>query len=387
MEINEILNVAMCDKEIEDCSKRKNEIVDEVETRKSQFEQSNVKTRDSLLKEIEDFTNEANSIDEKLEKLNELRTNLQSQEDALSMTKQLERCEEKAMEVKKEERATTLLETGKMETRALLSTGKIATPTKVGGMNGLAEVADSIVDDVTAISLVGNGAWKRPYKSADAKAVDVVDGQAIGGTEAEFATVEINPAEVGVYSEISAQVKKLTPVDYENEIAGSSLTALRDAMAEKIVANVKGSAIVDKKVAAIDADYLKTLVLGYRAIKGKGDVKLYVNQADLLALSKVRGTNEKKALFEIEFDAGTTTSGTIKEGGMAVKFRILDELEAGTQLFGQPQTIDMPMWDNYEIETNEGGELFKKNLIGIRGLQTANANLTAYHGMVVVTQE
>ena len=71
---------------------------------------------------------------------------------------------------------------------------------------------------------------------------------------------------------------------------------------------------------------------------------------------------------------------------MAVRFRVLDGLSAGEQLFGQPGAIDMPMWDNYEISTNEGGEYFKKNQIGIRGIQTAGADLVAYHGMQLISQ-
>ena len=45
----------------------------------------------------------------------------------------------------------------------------------------------------------------------------------------------------------------------------------------------------------------------------------------------------------------------------------------------------MPMWDNYSIETDEGGEFFKTNMVGIRGIQTANADLCAKNGMVKVT--
>jgi len=46
----------------------------------------------------------------------------------------------------------------------------------------------------------------------------------------------------------------------------------------------------------------------------------------------------------------------------------------------------MPMWDNYAVETDEGGDYFKRNMIGIRGLQTANADLVAYHGMQIIKQ-
>lgn len=292
----------------------------------------------------------------------------------------------KVAEVSAEQRAADeFAQSGKMEMRALLSTGTIAKPTRVGGINGLGEVADGIVDDVNAVALTGAGTWTVAYKETDAEAEDVTEGSEIGGTASAYKTVDINPSQWGVFDEISNQVALMTPLNYQQAIEDSALTALREKASDKIVAAIKASALAQKTAFALDADFLRSIVLGFRSIRGKGATVLYIGQADLLTLSKVRGTNEKKPLYEINFDNGTTTSGTIAEGGLAVKFRVLDQLAAGTQLFGQPGTIDMPMWNGYTIETDEGGEFFKKNLIGIRGLQTANADLVAYHGMIVNT--
>lgn len=286
-----------------------------------------------------------------------------------------------------EKRAAEFVKTGRTETRAILSTGKIAKPTKAAGVSELAEVASDIVDDVHAIALTGNGAWTVGYKKSDAVAADVTDGQQVGGTASTYDTVTINPGEWGVLDEVSNQVKKMTAVDYKSAVEESALIALRAKASDKIVAAVKASALAEKKYSvALDADYIKNLVLGFRANKKKGAVRLYIAQEDLAVLGKVRGTNEKKSLFDITFDEGTTTSGIIKEGGMAVRFRVLDQLDAGEQLFGQPGAIDMPMWDNYEIKTDEGGQYFANNQIGIRGLQTAGADLVAWHAMQIVKQ-
>lgn len=284
-----------------------------------------------------------------------------------------------------ERSAQAFAQNGHMETRALLSTGQIAKPTRATGINGLAAVADSIVDDVNAVALTGNGSWVVGYKTKDAVAADVVDGEKIAGTGAEFGTVEINPSEWGIFDTISNQVRKMTPLDYQGQIRDSALIALRVKAAEKIVAAIKASGLAVKKTYKLDADYLRSVAFGFRAIAGKGNTVLYLAQEDLAALGKIRGTNEKKALYEISFDAGTTTSGTITEGGLAVRFRILDQLTAGTQLYGQPGTVDMPMWDNYQIETNEGGEYFSTNQIAIRGLQTAGADLTSVGGMQIIS--
>lgn len=292
----------------------------------------------------------------------------------------------KASEMNEEEkRAAEFVQDGKMEMRAVLSTGTIAKPTAVAGINGAPEVEDSIVDDVHAVLLTGVGAYTVAYKDADAVAADVTDGEDIGGTGAAFKYVTINPAEWGVFDEISNQVKKVSPLAYQSEVENSALIALRAMAASKIVAAVEASDLLGAATVAIDADYLKTVVLSYKAITGKGAVKLYLNREDLIKLGKVRGTNEKRALYEITFDEGSTSRGVIKEGGLAVAFSVLDSVKAGTQLFGQPQTIEVPMWDQYQIETNEGGEFFKKNMIGVRGIQTANAALAAKAGMMKIT--
>lgn len=286
-----------------------------------------------------------------------------------------------------EERAKQFMATGRTQMRALLSTGTIAKPNSVSSdISGLAEIGDSIVDDVHAVSLSGNGSWVVAYKATKASAADITDGSEIGGTGAGFEKIEITPSQWGVLDTISNQVKKLTPLSYESEIQRAALIALREKAANVIISKIADSTLADKKTYALDATYIRNLVLGFRSIAGKGNVKLYISQADLITLGSVRGTNEKKPVYEITFDAGTTTSGTIKDGGTAVQFRVLDGLSEGTQYFGQPGAVDMPMWDNYKIETDEGGNYFASNLMAIRGIQTANADLVAKGGMQIVGQ-
>ena len=351
-------------------------------------------------KEVRDAksTEEIDGKEDELEALMERRTILKNLEERKRAAIELQNgaVPEKAIESRKngksvdekEMRAKAFTETGKIEMRTILSSGKIAKPSDAASeINDIADVAADIVDDVNAISLTGTGAWIVGYQKTNSEANDVVDGENVGGTGATYDYVTINPSEWGITDEVSKQVKKMTPANYLAAVEKNALIALRVKASDKIVAAIKASELVERKTAiALDADYLKTLVLGFRSVKTKGAVKLYIAQEDLLTLGKVRGTNDKKAIYDISFDEGSTVSGTIKEGGIAVKFRVLDQLSTGTQLFGQPKAIDMPMWDNYEISTDEGGEYFRKNQIGIKGIQTAGADLVVWHGMQVITQ-
>lgn len=285
-----------------------------------------------------------------------------------------------------ETRARALADTGRIELRALLSTGQIASPTKAAGINGMADTTGSIVDDIKGVPLTGNGAYIVAYQKSAATAADLTDGDEIGGTQAEFGYVTINPLEWATTGSVSKQLSKVSPLAYLQALETAALAALRAKAEGKVYAAVLKSGLLGTAQAALDADYLRDVVMGHTSIKGKGGVKLYLNRADLVILGKVRGTHEKKPLYEIKFDDGTNISGVISEGGIAVPFSVTEQLPAGTQLFGQPQTIEMPMWDNYKIETDDS-VFFTKNLTAYRGVQTANADLCALNGMKKIVQQ
>lgn len=272
------------------------------------------------------------------------------------------------------------------EQRSLLvSGGKIAAPTAAYQTIGeLPSVVCSIVDDVEVIDATGTGSWKFPYQKTAAEAADVTEGSQIGGTGATYDVVEISPQEWGVLDEISNQVAKMTNVNYAQSVQNSAYLALRRTARDKIVAAVKASELKEEKSnIALDESYIRTIVLGYDSDESVGEGKLYINKEDLSTLGKVRGT-DKKPVFDISFT--DQNNGTIKDGGTMVKFCLCKTLTAGEQLYGNPKTIKMLLWGNYEVSTDQGGEYFKKNMMGVRGLTTANADLTVYHGMQLIKQ-
>lgn len=353
----------------------------EIEAKKEEL-RNKLDAEGITLEEIEAIENETRGL---VTEEKEIRAK-SSLKDALKPSTINETKEEKFNMTEREERAKTLVESKKLEMRAaVLSTGSIAKPTKVDGINGIAEGISSIVDDVKAVALTGNGAYTVAYKKSGATADDITDGEEISESEADFDYVTINPAEWGVVGYISKQVAKVSPLTYLAELEKDALLALRAKAEAKIFNAVTASNLAGKRTVAIGADFLRELVLGHKSIVGKGACKLYINQEDLIALGKVRGTNEKKPLYSIEFSDDSMLNGTISEGGVAVAFSITDKISAGTQVYGQPQTIELPMWDEYSVETDESVR-FTKNQIAYRGVQTANADLCAVNGMEIITQ-
>ena len=274
-----------------------------------------------------------------------------------------------------------------IETRALLSTGTIAAPTAAyNGVGELPDMISSIVDDVEAIDATGTGSWKFAYRKTDSAAADVTDGAAIGGTAGTFDVVEIGQKEWGVLDTVSSQVARMTDVPYLTSIERSALMALRKMAKAKIVASVLASTLAEtRKGIALDATYLRNVALNFGSDESVGGgTKLYICKADLVTLGAVRGTNEKKAVYDISFT--DENNGAIKDGGLSVPFSICSDLTAGVQLYGQPRSIKMPMWGTYEITTDQGGKYFEQNLMAVRGLATANADLSVFHGMQIIKQ-
>lgn len=275
------------------------------------------------------------------------------------------------------------------ENRAVLvSSGKLAAPTVVSTEIGeLPQVISSIVDDVDTIDATGTGEWTFPYKTEDAEADEVTEGETVGGTGAKFDKVAIGPSEWGVLDEVSNQVNKMTNIAYASAVQNSAYLALRKKAKEKITNAILNSGLVEKRTGIkIDHDYVRTVVLGFGSDESvAGGTKLYINKADLAALGKVRGANEKKALFEIEFD--DENNGTIKDGGTVMPFSINSTVPVGTQIYGQPKAVKMLLWGDYEVSTDQGGDYFKRNMMGVRGLAMAGADLVKHHGMQLIKQE
>lgn len=295
-----------------------------------------------------------------------------------------------------EKRANEFAKTGRMELRQLLSTG-VLTPTAVKQEIGeLPTVVSSIVDDVNAFDATGCGAWSFAYRKTDSVAAKVTEGQQISGTAGTFETGTISPSVWGILDEISNQVKKFTPLAYEQSVRNNAYLALRRYAKAEIVKAILASDLVDKEdKLAIDENFLRTLVLGFNCDEGvAGGAKLYLTKATLQKIGKVRGASEKKALYEITFT--DDNNGTIKEGGLTVNFSICSDLgqegiiESGAEdvmIYGQMKAVDMPLWDRYTVETDEGGDYFKRNMMGIRGLQTAGVGVTRPHTVKVINNK
>lgn len=288
--------------------------------------------------------------------------------------------------------AENFVATGKTRTNAdemravLVSSGSIATPTEVSGINenGFVGVS-SIIDLVKVVNCEGMGKNRVAYTKTDAAAAAHTEGAAAGGTGTTFGFVDISAESIAIIDGISKQTKKQSPLQYEAKVKEKAMLALRKEAARIVTEKVLASTLVKAEtITALNETAVRDIVLGYGGDEGvDGAAYLFLNKADLITLGKVRGTSDKKAVFEIIPDANPNT-GTIKDGGTIVKYCINKNLTAGTLLYGQPQNIELDLFSNYEIAVSEDFA-FDKLMDTIRGDVELGAEVVAQHGITKIT--
>ena len=299
----------------------------------------------------------------------------------------------KAKENPAEVRANKLVESGKMsfdtaEARAVLvSSGDIATPTEVGGINDtLGAKVSSIVDMVKVVNANGMGAYKVALMTEEATAATQTEGAAYNNSEPVFDSVEIKPQTEAILSYISKQARKQTPLNYSQKVSNSALVALRRRAAkiitDKLVASPLNTAL---PLTAIDAGTLRKISLNYGGDESVvGSAVLFLTKADIVKFGDVRGSNEKKAVYEITPDAANPNTGIIRDGGLSVPYCINSNLTEGTLAYGQPMCFELALFSPYEIAVSEDFA-FDKGMLAIRGDVELGGAVTVKNGFVLAT--
>lgn len=272
---------------------------------------------------------------------------------------------------------TRRMTVGTEQARAvLISGGTLATPTEVSGINDVAGAhVSSIIDMVTVENTEGMSADRVAYIAADAEAAaDQTEGSAATAKEPTFGYKDITPTSVAVTAQISKQAKKQTPLLYSAKVRSQALLSLRKKAATLVTTKLQASTLataIDGAVVSgkgvINEKTLRALVLGLGGDEGVNAGVLFLNKADLIAFGDVRGTNEKKAVYEITPDGANPNVGVIKDGGLTVRYCINSNLTAfhgtaqaassgaakKTMFYGDPKALKLDLFSKYEIRVSE----------------------------------
>lgn len=289
---------------------------------------------------------------------------------------------------------------------ALVSSGKLATPTAVSGINDTVGAKhSSIIDLVKIVDCGGMGSNKVAYIDTDADAAaEHTEGSAATAKEATFGYVEITPKTLATYAQISEQAKNQTPLQYEAKVQEQALISLRKAAVKLVISKLKASTLnkaVDASVSSakkgiLDENTLTDFLLEYGGDESVvGEAVLFLNKKDLRAIGKIRGTQDKKKVYEIVPDGSNPNVGIIKDGGLSVKYCICSELAAcvdtaqgsaaiPTMFYGNPQCLELDLFTDYQVKVSEEFA-FTSLMDTILGSVSLGADVVAKNGFVSLT--
>lgn len=173
--------------------------------------------------------------------------------------------------------------------------------------------------------------------------------------------------------------------------------ATNDMFGVKTAKNMAGSPIyANLDVEEVGPDLLTELMFAYGGDEELGgNCRLYLNKKDLLALGKLRGTNEKQRLFDIVPDAANPNTGTIREGGTIVPYSISSKLTAlsasekgssaiQTMVYGDPMNYELGLFGPYTVRVDESVKAVER-MLTILGDAMVGGNLIVDKGFVVAT--
>jgi len=120
-----------------------------------------------------------------------------------------------------------------------------------------------------------------------------------------------------------------------------------------------------------------------------------LNKLDLIKFGDVRGTNEKKPVYEIIPDGSNPNTGVIKDGGLAVPYVICSDVTAlstatysatdiPTMIYGDPANYKLALFGDYEVSVSEDYK-FAEGLLSVRGEAWIGGNVIVDKGFIVVT--
>lgn len=289
---------------------------------------------------------------------------------------------------------------------AVLSTSAgVVGPTGVGGINDAADNAVSdFIDLIKITDCTGMSAYKVAYMTTDPSAAAITDGTVPTESEPAFGAVTLTPATKGLIAYISREIRKQSPLQYEQKVNESVTRALRRILSKMAIDAVSASSLNTTMqltgasgAALFTPTLLSEIILNYGGDEGvDGAAVLVLNKADLKAFAAVRGKNEYLPVYSIVPDTANPSTGIIKDNnGLSCRYCINKDVPALStaslttsakkfMLYGNPQCAEMGLWGGVEVDVNDGYK-FGEGLLTVRAEVTAAADVTVYHGFVAVT--
>ncbi|OGS58471.1 MAG: hypothetical protein A2Y19_00515 [Firmicutes bacterium GWE2_51_13] len=309
-------------------------------------------------------------------------------------------------------KASNKVEFSVEEVRAVtIGSGNLISPKPVQNtINEKFNEVSSVVELVNVVSAEGMTEYEVPYVTGYSEGGITGEGQDYSEGEPTFDYASIKPIKITIYTEVTEEVSKLTPVQYLTKIRQAALIALRKKVARLIPLGnpsatpaeftgiLNAPAITDAALefSAIDEKTLRKIAMSYGGDENiLGNAVLLINKNDLIAFGDVRGA-DKKSVYEITPDSSNPNAGILKDGGLSVRYVINSALKALSDaatvattpcmIYGHPGAYELALFSPYEIKVSEDAA-FKKGMLAIKGSVFVGGNVVASNGFLIIKKK
>ena len=316
-----------------------------------------------------------------------------------------------------EKRAQEFIKSNKLslsvdEVRAItIGSGNLISPKPIqNSINEKFNEVSSIIEQVNTVFAERMGEYEVPFVVGYSEGGITTEGNDYSDGEPVFDYVSIKPVKITIYTEVSEEVSKLTPVQYLAKVQQAALIALRKKVAKliplgnpaatpaEITGIIHAPAITDGSLefTVIDESTLRSIAMSYGGDENIiGNAILLLNKVDLIAFGDVRGS-DKKSVYEITPDSSNPNAGIIKEGGLSVRYIINSALKALSatatpatttcMIYGNPNAYELALFSNYEIKVSEDAA-FKKGMLAVKGSVFVGGNVVTANGFVLIEKK
>lgn len=263
-------------------------------------------------------------------------------------------------------------------------------------LNPAFESVSGLADRVLITNVNGGETYEKGYVKEYALGKETAEGVLYTDTEPTFAYATITKVKLTAYTEVSEELIKLAPEAYAVEVERNLGIAIRRKLVQEILAGQGGaghftgifgspsaiSAANDIEITTIDENTLNRIVLAYGSDEEVTDGVLILSKATLLDFSKVRGTQDKKPVYNIDFNARTINGVPYI---ITSHLKGIAEAEAGNFLmaYGAPTNYEVAVFSPVEAQRSDD-YMFKNGQIAYKASGFFGGNVTVAEGFVRV---
>jgi len=256
-----------------------------------------------------------------------------------------------------------------------------------------------LADLVRIINAPGAESYKKGYMKTYGVGGYTAEGGNAVSTEPTWGYIEINKAKITAYTEVPEEFEKLAPTMYIPEILRNLSISIKKKLALEILKGAGTSNTLtgiltaaaataietskDLELSTIDDTTLDKIIFTYGGDEEvEGSAVLILSKADLLAFANVKGTNEKKKLYDIDI-----VNHTINKIPYVINSNVtpLASASAGGygMLYGSLQNYELTVFSQLEVSKSTDYK-FKEGQVAYKASGFFGGNVVTFNGFLRV---